>query len=104
MFAVVVISGKQYKISPGQVIEVDRLAGKTGETVIFDQVLLVSDDKSAKVGTPKVSGFKVTAKILSQEKGEKIEIRRFKSKVRYRRHKGFRPQITRLEIIAIARP
>lgn len=104
MFAVVVISGKQYKVSPGQVIDVGRLAGKTGETVIFDQVLLVSSDKGSKVGTPKVSGIKVTAKILSQAKGEKIEIRRFKSKVRYRRHKGFRPQITRLEIVTIARP
>ena len=78
MFAVVTIAGKQYKIAKGDVVSVDRIEGKAGDTVEFPHVLLVSDDKATKVGTPLVKGVKVKAKILSQEKGEKINVRRFK--------------------------
>ena len=101
MFAVVQIQGKQYKVIKGDVITVERMEGATGESVSFDRVLLVSD-KTIKIGTPVVKGAVVKAKILAQEKGEKMEVRRYKSKVRYRKHIGFRPQITKLEIVSIA--
>ncbi len=102
MFAIIATQGKQYKVRPGDIIEVDELAGKAGETVTFDRVLLVSDDKKTKVGTPTIKKASVTAKIVAHEKGEKIDIRRFKSKVRYRRSQGFRARLTRLEILKVS--
>jgi large subunit ribosomal protein L21 len=102
MFAIVEIQGKQYRVMVGDIFAVERMEGKTGQTVAFNRVLLVSGDKSTKVGTPTVKGARVEAKILSQEKGEKLDVRRYKSKVRYRKHTGFRPQITKLEILSIS--
>jgi large subunit ribosomal protein L21 len=101
MFAIVAISGKQYKVSAGDVIEVGRIDGNVGDNLVFDHVLLVSDKDVTRVGTPVVGKATVKAKILEQKKDKKIEVRRFKSKVRYRRHKGFRAQKTKLEITAI---
>lgn len=102
MFAVVVIAGKQYRIKVGDKIDVDRMEGKAGDAITLDRVLLVSDDKASKIGTPTVKGASVKAKILSQDKGEKVEVRRYKHKVRYRKHIGFRPLLTKLEIVSIA--
>lgn len=101
MFAIVTIAGKQYLVNRGDVVFVDKIEGKVGDSVIFDHVLLVSDDKATRVGTPTVSGVKVKGKILSQEKGDKIAVRRYKSKVRYRKSIGFRPQVTKIEIVAV---
>jgi large subunit ribosomal protein L21 len=101
MLAIVTISGKQYKVSTGDRIEVDKIEGKVGDAVQFDHVLLTNDKGATKIGTPLVGGVKVKAKIVAQGKGEKIEVRRYKSKVRYRRHIGFRPSITQIEITAI---
>ncbi len=101
MFAVVVIGGKQYRVAIGDVLEVERMAGDKGSAVSFDHVLLVSDGKKVKIGTPTVKGVQVKAKILDQAKGEKIDVRRYKSKVRYRKRRGFRPLLTTLEIISI---
>lgn len=102
MFAIVRIGGKQYKVDKGNTIFVDRLGGKDGDVVKFDEVLLVSDDGKTKVGSPTVKGETVKAKILSQEKGEKIDVRRFHAKVRERKHRGFRALLTKLEILDIA--
>lgn len=102
MFAIVVIGGKQFKVAVGDKIDIERMEGKAGDSVSFDRVLLISGDKTSKIGTPAVKGAVVKAKILSQEKGEKLEVRRYKQKVRYRKHRGFRPQITKLEIVSIA--
>ncbi len=101
MVAVVTISGKQYKVTPGQTIEVDHIEGNVGDTVNFAEVLLTNEEKRTQVGTPNVSGATVKAKIVAQKKGEKVEVRRYKSKVRYRKHIGFRPLLTKLEILAI---
>lgn len=101
MFVIVRIGNKQYKVKPQDVIVVDKLAGEVGDTVEFTDVLLVQDDKKVTVGKPTVKGAKVTAKIIKQERGEKIEIHRFKSKVRYRKARGFRADLTRLEVTAV---
>ncbi len=100
MYAVVRIAGKQYRISEGQTVVVNRIEGKIGDTVTFTDVLLLTNG-TVQVGTPTVAGASVTAKILGQGKGEKIHVRRFKSKVRYRRKKGFRPLETTVQILTI---
>ncbi len=100
MFAIIRIGTKQYKVVPGDVIDVDRMPGDVGKTVTLDNVLLVSD-KTVRVGLPKITGVKVQAKILSHGRGKKIDVRRFKSKVRERKHVGFRANLTKLEIVSI---
>lgn len=102
MFVIVRVGNKQFKVAPKDVITVDRLEGEVGDIIDLPDVLLVNDDKAVKVGTPIVKGVKVTAKILAHEKGEKIDIHRFKSKVRYRRARGFRAQLTKLEVTQVA--
>lgn len=102
MWAVVTISGKQYKVAKGDKVVVDKVAGAIGDSLTLKEVHLLTDNEDTKVGTPYVKGAKVTAKIAVQGKGEKIDVRRFKSKVRERRHIGFRPEITTLEIVDIS--
>ncbi len=102
MFAIVRIGNKQYKVAPTDVILVDKVEGKAGDVLKFTDVLLVGDGKKVEVGAPLVKGMVVTAKIVGQEKGEKIAVRRFKSKVRYRRHTGFRADLTRLEVTSVS--
>ncbi len=97
-YAIVKIGGKQYKVSVGDVVEVNRLAAEKDKKVKFDEVLLVSSDGKVKVGAPTVKGAKVTATVLENKKGEKIRISKFKSKVRYRRTSGFRPLLSLLKI------
>lgn len=106
-YAVIRSGGKQYKVSPGDVLELDKLAIGKDATITFEDVLLWVSDSSVgsgqvgrevKVGTPTVAGVKVKAKVLDQVKGKKIHIRKFKAKVRYRRHMGFRAQLTRVQI------
>ena len=101
MFAVVEISGKQYIAAPGDKLVVDRMDGEVGSSVVIDRVLLTSDGKKTVVGTPYIKGATVTVKIDGQEKGEKLEVRRYKQKVRYRKHIGFRAQETQLTVVSI---
>jgi large subunit ribosomal protein L21 len=101
MFAVVEIAGKQYRVAVKDVIDASYIEGNVGAMLTFNRVLLVSDDKKIKIGTPTVKGSAVQAKIISQEKGEKINVRRYKQKVRYRKSTGFRPLVTKLEIVSI---
>jgi large subunit ribosomal protein L21 len=103
MFAVVKISGKQYRVEKGDVISVAKLEAKDGELMTFEDVLLTSDDTKTTIGTPTVAGTKVKAKVLlALEKGEKLNVRRYKHKVRSRRSIGFRPKLTKLEIVSIS--
>jgi large subunit ribosomal protein L21 len=96
MFATVEITGKQYMVAPGDTIIVDHLDGNVGDTQVFDTVLLYNDGSKTTIGTPTVKGKKVTTKIVSQEKGEKLHVRRYKQKVRYRKTTGFRAHETTL--------
>jgi large subunit ribosomal protein L21 len=101
MFAVVEIAGKQYRVSPHDIIDVSSLEGNVGTSLTFDRGLLVSDGKKTVIGTPTVKKSSVKAKIVAQVKGEKINVRRYKQKVRYRKSTGFRPLGTKLEILSI---
>ena len=99
MFAIVQIGAKQYKVAPKDIVVIDKIVGEVGDAVTFSDVLLLTDDKNVTtVGTPFIKGSSVKAKILTQEQGEKIAVRRYKHKSRYRRHTGFRAQLTRVEV------
>lgn len=100
-YAVIKTGGKQYKVSKGLVIEVDKLPNGKDKEIIFSDVLLWVANGESKIGKPRVEGVKVKARVLDQIKGKKIRVAKFKAKVRYRRLIGFRPRLTRLQIASI---
>ena len=100
MYAILETGGKQYKVQPGDVIEVERLDGDVGSQIELGRVLLTAGDGKAepKFGAPFVDGAKVVAEVIGQGKGEKTIVFKYKSKVRYRRKTGHRQPVTRLRI------
>lgn len=104
MFAIIRTGGKQYRVEPGQIIQVERL--KTdGSAYAFEDVLLIhQDDGSTIIGSPKINLATVTAEVLGDGKAKKIVIQKFKSKIRYRRKRGHRQPFTRVKIKAINLP
>jgi len=97
-YAVIQTGGKQYKVSEGKTLEVEKLPGKAKAKLTFDKVLLVVDGKKISLGQPLVKTAKVTAQILEQKKGDKIRVAKFKAKSRYRRVQGHRQLLTKLMI------
>lgn len=99
MFAIIQTGGKQYQVREGENLLVEKLELNAGDTLELDVLLLADEEgKEVKVGTPVVSGAKVKATVLAQTKGEKIEIIKYKPKVRYRRHNGHRQSYTEIKI------
>ncbi|MHC6179045.1 50S ribosomal protein L21 [Clostridium sp. JNZ X4-2] len=99
MYAVVATGGKQYKVSEGDVIYVERLEAEVDSTVELDKVLMVSkDDTGLVIGKPVVEGAKVDAKVLAQGKSKKIIVFKYKAKKDYRRKQGHRQPYTKLQI------
>ncbi|MBD3327882.1 50S ribosomal protein L21 [Candidatus Peregrinibacteria bacterium] len=102
MFAVVEIGGSQYKVSPKDVIEVQKIDGAEGDKITLNTVvLLANSDTEAKIGQPYVDGATVEAKILGELKGEKIHIFKMKPKKRFSKKQGHRQNYTKLEIIDV---
>ncbi len=101
MYAIFETGGKQYRVSPGETIEVEKLDVPVGEEITFDRVLLVADDEEVKVGQPWVEGATVRARVLAQDKHRKVIVFRYRPAQRYRRKKGHRQPFTRLRIDAI---
>lgn len=97
-YAVIKTGGKQYVVKTGDVLEVDKLLADKDKTITFDKVLLWVSDGQTKIGMPTVPNINVRAKVLDQIKGEKIYVRKFKAKVRYRRKIGFRALLTKVKI------
>lgn len=100
-YAVIKSGGKQYKVSEGDVIEVERLQAEPKSKVTFQDVLLVVEDGTPKVGSPTLAGVTVVADVVDNVRGEKIRVSKFKSKVRYRRVTGHRQALTRIKIASI---
>jgi len=100
VYAIIETGGKQYRVQQGDVIYVEKLDLQADATVEFDVMLLGAED-GVKVGKPVVEGAKVQAKVVSQVKGEKILVFKYKSKKGYRRRQGHRQPYTKLEIVAI---
>jgi large subunit ribosomal protein L21 len=98
MFAVIKSGGRQYKVSVGQQLEVNRLPIEDGAQVRFEEVLLISDADTSMVGTPFVEHAAVLATAVRQDRGEKLIVFRYKSKKRFRHRRGHRQELTVLSI------
>jgi len=101
MFAVIRTGGKQYLVSPGDKIKIEKLEKEEGKEVTFTDVLLVEKSNKLEIGTPKVKGAKVLGKILKQDKAKKIIILKYKPKTRYKKKTGHRQPFTEIEILKI---
>ena len=102
MYAIIETGGKQYKVSEGDVIKVEKLAAEAGTAYAFDKVLVVSGDNGVSVGAPYVAGAKVGATVIGDGKAKKVIIYRYKSKKGFHKKKGHRQPYTMLKIDSIA--
>ena len=98
MYAVIVTGGKQYRVSEGDVVFIEKLDAEADSTVQFDQVLVVGKEDSVVVGAPNVQGAVVTGKVLKNGKSKKITVFKFKAKKNYRRRQGHRQPYTKVTI------
>ena len=104
MLAVIKTGGKQYLVSPGDKIKIEKIDKKEGSEIAFREVLLVEKNRKVEIGTPLVKGAKVIGKILKQAKSKKVIVFRYKSKTRYKKKKGHRQPFTEVEITKIEKP
>lgn len=101
MLAVIKTGGKQYIVTPGTKIKIEKVEGKEGKEIIFKQVLLVEKNRKLEIGAPLVKEAKVIGKILSQGKDKKVIIFKYKPKTRYKKKTGHRQPFTQVEILKI---
>lgn len=101
MYAVIETGGKQYRVSQGDVLEVELLDAIEGAEVALDKVLMVANGDDVKVGTPMLSGAKVTAKVRAHGRGEKIRIFKLRRRKNFRKTQGHRQHYTQIEITGI---
>jgi large subunit ribosomal protein L21 len=102
MYAVIATGGKQYRVQEGETLRVEKLGSEPGATVTFDEVLLVADGANVTVGTPRVSGAKVTAQVVENGRGEKLLIYKYRRRKGYRRKTGHRQPYTAVKITGIS--
>lgn len=102
MYAVIKTGGKQYRVSEGDILRVEKLDAEQGAAIEFDQVLLVSDGDDVKIGAPVLDGSKVIAEVVETGKGDKVRIVKFKRRQNYRRMKGHRQPYTEVKITGIS--
>ena len=100
MYAIIATGGKQYRVSEGDVVYIEKIDAEVDSTVSFD-VLLMENEGDVKVGTPVVEGVKVEGKVVGQVRGDKIIVFKYKSKKNYRRKQGHRQPYTKVEITKI---
>mgnify|MGYP001190756532 CR=1 FL=1 len=101
MFAIVKTGGKQYKVAKDDVIRVEKLEGKDGSTITFDEVLLIGDDKNTTLGTPLIAGASVKGKVVEQTRDDKVIVFKKKRRQNYRRKLGHEQHKTLVQIIEI---
>ncbi|MCX7797550.1 MAG: 50S ribosomal protein L21 [Melioribacter sp.] len=102
MFAVVNIAGQQFIVRENQKYYVPKLKAEPNSEIVFDNVLLINDDNSTKIGTPVIGNVKVYAKVLEHLKDDKIIVFKKKRRISYKRKRGHRQHLTRIEITKIA--
>jgi large subunit ribosomal protein L21 len=102
MYAVISFSGHQYKVKQGDVMDLNYLEAEVGDSISVDQVLALFDESGKiELGDPTVAGKTVELKVLEHLKGEKVRVYKMKAKKRYRRNKGFRPTLTKVEVTGV---
>jgi len=101
MLAVIKTGGKQYIVTPGQKIKIEKLNKKEGNEVIFNQVLLLEKNKKVEIGTPLIKDAKVIGKVSKQGKGKKVIVFKYKAKTRRKKKAGHRQPFTEVEITKI---
>ncbi len=99
--AVIETGGKQYVVSNGSVIDIEKVTADADGKVVFDAILLIDDGKVTQVGVPTISGASVTAQLIRQAKAKKITVIRYRQKSRYFKKKGHRQTIAKVKIIAL---
>ncbi len=102
MYAVIKTGGKQYRVAAGEKIKVEQIPADVGAVITIDQVLMVGEGESVKIGTPIIDGAKVTAKVIAHGRGPKIKIFKMRRRKHYQKHQGHRQNYTELEISGIA--
>ncbi len=101
MYAVIKTGGKQYKVAAGEKLKVEQIPADVGAQVILDQVLMVGDDASVRLGQPTIAGASVKATVLSHGRGEKLRIFKMRRRKHYQKHQGHRQGYTELQIDGI---
>lgn len=99
--AVIKTGGKQYIVSPGKKLKIEKLPQEEGSEVVFSEVLLLENDTDIEIGTPFIEGAKVTGKLLEQGKAKKVVVFKFKAKKRERKKRGHRQRYSEIEITGI---
>jgi len=103
-YAIAICSGKQYKVVPGEIIQVDKLPQEVDKKIVLDEVLFIADGKKkVSIGTPLIKGAKIETNVTGQIKGPKIRVFKYKPKVRYRKRQGHRQQYTVLRVDKIVK-
>ncbi len=99
MYALIQTGGKQYKVSEGTIVKIEKVDGEAGGNIVLDQVLMINDENGGvKIGSPLLENATVTARILEQGKNKKIIVYKYKKRKNYRRKQGHRQPYTRLLI------
>ena len=101
MYAVFQSGGKQHRVAAGHTLRLEKIEVATGETVEFDQVLLIADGETVKIGAPLVEGGKVVAEVISHGRGEKVIIQKFNRRKHHEKKMGHRQWFTEVKITAI---
>ena len=102
MYAVIQTGGKQYRVSKGDILRVEKIDSEEGASIKLDKVLMVADGDDVKVGTPYVEGGKVTATVVEHGRGDKVKILKFKRRKHHMKRMGHRQDFTKIEITGIA--
>ena len=104
MYAVIVTGGKQYKISAGETMQIEKLNNEVGSRVEFDQVLMIVDESGANIGTPYLTGATVIGEVSDQFRADKLQIIKFRRRKHYMRKQGHRQYLTAVKITEIVKP
>jgi large subunit ribosomal protein L21 len=102
MYAVIKTGGKQYRVSQGDTLRVEKLDAGEGDSVEFDHVLMVGEGEDVKIGTPYVKGSRVTATVRAQGRGKKVDIIKFRRRKHHMKQMGHRQDFTEVEITGIS--
>ena len=101
MYAVIKTGGKQYRVAAGEKIKVEQLPADVGAEITLDQVLMLGEGESVKIGTPTIAGASVKAKVVAHGRGPKIKIFKMRRRKHYQKHQGHRQNFTEIEISGI---